>query len=238
MSSKKRIISLLICSLMIIGLASVVSASDKITGIKVKLGDDKSSIAEQTEGVKSIVIEGEDNIRKLADMRIIRSCYSTPPEKNKEVQAIIIKGKDVIKALEGRRLRVYKEDSPENISVLSDDEVSPYGTSIPTKTWDLQNGGRSFTYNFKSYLYSDYNYIPYDDGIAPSICITIDKPQTSHNLKMQLIESGTNKVVAEFEEYIDDEYMWMIDNLSRSKKYYIKFISPDNKQIKGSGGVA
>ncbi|WP_422446552.1 hypothetical protein [Thermoanaerobacterium sp. DL9XJH110] len=235
---RKRLISLLICSLLIITSASVVFASDIVSGIKVKLGDNKTPENEQTEGVKSIIIKGEENFKKLADRGIIRSYNYTSPEKDQGVQTIIIKGEEIIKALEGRRLRGYKKDSPENISVLSDDEVSPYGTSIPTKTWDLQKGGRSFTYSFKSYLYSDYNYIPYDDGIAPSICITIDKPETSHNLKMQLIESGTNKVVAEFEEYIDDGYRWMIDNLSRSKKYYIKFISPDNKQIRGSGGVA
>ncbi|MDI3480767.1 MAG: hypothetical protein PWQ97_422 [Tepidanaerobacteraceae bacterium] len=238
MFAQKKFMLILICSLLFLTSASIVFASDVVSGIKVKLGNSEITQNEQTKDVKSIVIKGEESIKKLEDMGITRAYKNTSSEKAQEVQTIVIKGEDTIKALEGRRLRGYKKELPENASALTDNEASPCGTSIPTKTWDLQKGSRSFTYSFKSYLYSDYNYIPYDDGIAPSICITIDKPKTSHNLKMQLIESETNKVVAEFEEYIDDEYRWMIDKLSRSKKYYIKFISPDNKQIKGSGGIA
>ncbi len=228
MTAGKKIIALIACVLLLTTSFSAAFASDDISNIKVNGGNGE---------VRSIVIKGEDNIKKLTEMGIIRSNLYAG-NKDEGVQSIVIKGKENIDALKGLHLRVYTETAEGEVSNLSDDKVTPYGTTKPTKTWDLNNGGRAFTYNFKSYIYSDYNYIPYDDGYAPSICVTIEESSAPHNLKMQLIESGTDKVVATFEEYIDDEQDWMIGKLSSNKTYYIKFISPDNVQIKGSGGVA
>ena len=97
------------------------------------------------------------------------------------------------------------------------------GTNPPQK---ICHGDRSFTLNFKNFIYSDY---VYDSGTL------LLKFNSSSKVKIQFISSKTRKVIDTITEEPDPGEKLIIDFPQNG--CYLKFISVSGKQVTGSGYV-
>ncbi len=147
---------------------------------------------------------------------------------------IIVKGKENIEAYQKAGLVRVPGQIVGDDSLVQSGTISILGISIPTSTWNLNNGSRSFTYSISSYIYSNYKYVPYWDG---SICQIIT-PSSNQNLKIQLYNASNNSLVStQLNGYIDSETLFQRSGLDVAGSYYYKYTSNSGTWISGSGLV-
>lgn len=111
------------------------------------------------------------------------------------------------------------------------------GSQIPTATWDLNSGSRSFTYSISSYIYSNYAYRPnvVDIDIWQNI-----SPNSNQKLRIDCYQKSNNSLKGTFNDYIDDDISIGFggpNSMDIGHFYYFKYSSPTGNWIAGSGVV-
>jgi hypothetical protein len=126
-----------------------------------------------------IVIKGENNIKAYEKAGIIKACTTVTVNSTK---------------LEGSS-RLNSE-----IHTLS---------SKPSKTWDLKEKSRKFDYSFKSYVYSDYKYLPEKDSISSTGYAIYHKfnPDKAQEMKIYNYDEDGDYVTSTTLE-LDDTTAW------------------------------
>lgn len=116
--------------------------------------------------------------------------------------------------------------------IYVDDGIVTYGTSKPTKIWNLS---QKKTYNFSGWSFGNYLYTEYLFTGAKKVKIQVTNNYTE-NLTVKLLKkqsgidwsSGTRSGIKP-----GDTLIWTVDSLNANSQYYLRF----SKGCKVSGYI-
>lgn len=184
--------------------------------------------------MKKILMLGLCAVLMLSSMVVYAADYNQSKVSLAESTVIIIKGEKNIKAYEEAGIIKACTKSSSMSSGLEGNSIK--SSSVPTKTWDLNNGSRSFTYSFKSYIYSNYKYKPCPDDIASTGYAIYHKfyPDDSQTMKLYTYDSSGSFVYSTTLD-MDDTTVYGI--AVKNNAHYFKYKSTDGTTISGSGKV-
>ncbi len=147
---------------------------------------------------------------------------------------IIVKGEENIKAYEDAGII---KPSPERYEFLKLPEIGTMGTSVPTKTRDLNDSSRYFSYSFSSYIYSDYKYLPCPDSLGSTGYGIYHYFEPDASQKMRLSFYSSNGDFEFNSPILDLDDVTAYGTAVKNKAYYIKYTSTEGTRIRGTGEV-